>query len=196
MSRADQDQSRPAPPPPALALLELGSIARGYQVADAMVKKAPVALLDCRPVSPGKFLVLVAGAVADVDEAFRCGLAIAGDRLVDQLFLPYAHETVRPAVRGQATAAAGVDSLAVVETLSVAATILGADAAVKAAAVRIVEMQLARGIGGRAFFALSGRLAEIEAGVEAATNVIDQLRLHGVEIIPAPHEDLLAKLRT
>lgn len=186
----------PPPPAPALALIELVSIARGYQVADAMVKKAPVTLLDCRPVSPGKFLVLVAGSVGDVDEAFRCGVAMAGDRLVDQLFLPHAHETIGPAVRGEASAAAGVDSFAVVETHSVAATILGADAAVKAAAVRIVEMQLARGIGGRAFFALSGPLAEIEAGVEAATNLIDPARLHGIEIIPAPHDDLVAKLRT
>jgi microcompartment protein CcmL/EutN len=184
------------PHPPALALIELGSIARGYLVADAMVKKAPVALLDCRPVSPGKFLVLVAGAVADVDEAFRCGLAVAGDRVVDKLFLAHAHETLGPAVRGEAggAAAGGVDSLAVVETLSVAATILAADAAVKAAAVRIVEMRLARGIGGRAFFTLSGRLAEIQAGVEAATEAIDAALLHGSEIIPAPHEDLLAKL--
>jgi microcompartment protein CcmL/EutN len=181
-------------PHPALALIELGSIARGYQVADAMVKKARVALLDCRPVSPGKFLVLVTGAVADVDEAFRCGLEIAGDRLVDKLFLAQAHESIEPAVRGRSGAGGGVDSLAIVETLSVAATILGADAAAKAAAVRIIEMQLARGIGGKAFFSLSGALAEVEAGVEAAINVIDRALVHGVEVIPAPHEDLLAKL--
>jgi microcompartment protein CcmL/EutN len=179
---------------PALALIELGSIARGYPVADAMVKKAPVALLDCRPVSPGKFLVLVAGDVASVDEAFRRGLEIAGDRVVDKLFLPQAHEMIAPAIRGQATATGGVDSLAVVETTTVAAAILAADAAVKGAAVRIIEMQLARGIGGKAFFTLSGDLAEIEAGVEAATNAIDRALVVTTEIIPAPHPDLVTKL--
>jgi microcompartment protein CcmL/EutN len=179
----------------ALALVELASIARGFQVADAMVKRAPVALLDCRPVSPGKLLVLVAGGVAEVDEAFRRGLEVAGDRLVDQLFLAQAHPQIEPAVRGRAAgAAAGVDSLAVVETLSVAATILAADAAAKAAAVRITEMQLARGIGGKAFFTLSGPLAEIEAAVEAATGAIPRDRLAGTETIPAPHADLIARL--
>jgi microcompartment protein CcmL/EutN len=161
-----------------------------------MVKRAPVALLDCRPVSPGKLLVLVAGGVAEVDEAFRRGVEVAGDRLVDQLFLAQAHPQVEPAVRGQAPgAAAGVDSLAVVETASVAATILAADAAAKAAAVRIVEMQLARGIGGKAFFTLSGPLAEIEAAVEAATDAVARDRVVGTEIIPAPHADLIARLR-
>lgn len=182
----------------ALALIELSSIARGYQVADAVVKRAPVALRECRPVSPGKFLVLFDGDVASVDESFRRGLEVAGDRLVDKLFLPQAHAQLGPAVRGQASARAGagvaVESYAVVETLTVAATLLAADAAAKAAAVRVVEMQLARGIGGKAFFALSGALAEIEAAVEAAVTVADRALVVGTEIIPAPHEDLIARL--
>jgi microcompartment protein CcmL/EutN len=180
----------------ALALIELSSIARGYQVADAVVKKAPVALRDCRPVSPGKFLVLFDGDVASVDESFRRGLEIAGDRLVDKLFLPQAHEQLFSAARGEASArgGAGVDSYAVVETLSVAAALLAADAAAKAAAVRIIEMQLGRGIGGKAFFALSGALPEIEAAVEAAVTVTDRALVLGTEIIPAPHEDFLARL--
>ena len=178
---------------PALALIELSSIARGYPVADAMVKKAQVALAECRPVSPGKFLVLVTGQVAAVDEAFRAGLAIAGDRLIDKLFLPHAHPQIIPAVGG-AIPPAAIDSFAAVETTTVAASILAADAAVKAAAVRIVEMQLARGIGGKAYFSLSGPLAEIEAAVEAAAGAITADLLTATEIIAAPHEDLLAKL--
>ncbi len=178
---------------PALALIELASIARGFPVADAMVKRAPVVLADCRAVSPGKFLVLITGEVAAVDEAYRAGLEIGGDRIVDRLFLPQAHPLLGPAVRGTIPPA-GIESLAVVETTTVAASILAADAAVKTAAVRIVEMQLARGIGGKAYFILSGPLAEIEAAVEAATGIIDRALIVATEIIPAPHDDLIAKL--
>ncbi|MEA2699173.1 MAG: hypothetical protein QOI66_3444 [Myxococcales bacterium] len=178
----------------ALALIELSSIARGYQVADAVVKKAPVTLRDCRAVSPGKFLVLFDGDVASVDEAFRRGVEVAGDRLVDKLFLPQAHPQMGPAVRGEVSARDGVESYAVVETLSVASTLLAADAAAKAAAVRVIEMQLARGIGGKAFFALSGALADIEAAVEAALTVTDGKLMLGTEIIPAPHDELVARL--
>jgi len=180
----------------ALALIEVGSIARGHRVADAMLKRAPVALLRADWVSPGKFLVLVEGEVAAVDEAFREGAAIADAELVDKLLLPQPHEQLGPAVRGEARAgsAAGVDSLGVLETATVAATIVAADAATKAAAVRITEMQLGRGIGGKAFFTITGLLADVEAAVEAGVGAIDATALRGTEIIPAPHEDLVARL--
>ncbi|MFI5291091.1 MAG: BMC domain-containing protein, partial [Polyangia bacterium] len=67
---------------PALGLVETSSIARGLVVADQMVKKAPVALVLARPVSPGKHLVLVTGEVADVGEAMRIGLETAAHTLV------------------------------------------------------------------------------------------------------------------
>ena len=182
---------------PALALLELASIARGHRVADAMVKRAPVALLRCEPVSPGKFLVLVDGDVASVDEAFRAGLEAAGDATLDKLFLPQAHDQLAGALRGEARAgeAETVDALGVIETTTVAATILAADAAAKAAAVRVIEMQLARGLGGKAYFVVTGALAEVEAAVEAGVGVIAATTLLATEIIAAPHADFVSRLR-
>jgi len=178
---------------PALALIELGSIARGHRVADAMLKRAPVTLLRAEPVSPGKFLVLVSGDVASVEESFAVGLDVAADRVVDKLLLQQAHEQLWPALRGKAKAA-DVASLGIVETHSVAATLLGGDAAAKGARIRIITMQLARGIGGKAFFTVTGPLEEVEAAVEAAVTVIAPAAIHTTEIIPAPHEDLVASL--
>jgi microcompartment protein CcmL/EutN len=180
---------------PALALIELASIARGHRVADVMVKRAPVALLRCEPVSPGKFLVLVDGDVASVDEAFRAGLEAAGDATLDKLFLPQAHAQLAGALRGEARAGEGVDALGVIETTTVAATILAADAAAKAAVVRVIEMQLARGLGGKAYFVVTGALAEVEAAVEAGVGVIAAATLLATEIIAAPHADFVSRLR-
>jgi microcompartment protein CcmL/EutN len=182
---------------PSLALIEVASIARGHRVADAMVKRAPVELLRCDPVSPGKLLVLVAGDVASVDEAYRAGLEIAGDATLDKLFLPQAHEQLPGALRGEARAgdAVGVGALGFVETKTVAATILAADAAAKAAVVRLIEMQLARGIGGKAYFVVTGALDEVEAAVEAAVGAVDASAVYATEIIAAPHADLVARLR-
>jgi len=179
---------------PALALVELSSIARGHRVADAMLKRAPVRLMRADAISPGKFLVLVEGDVAAVDESFRVGVDVAADRAVATLFLPQPHTSLWPALAGEASAAAGVESLGVVETTTVVATVLAADAAAKAARVRITEMQLGRGIGGKAFFTVTGPLAEVEAAVEAAVGVLDAALVHTTEIIPAPHVDLAAKL--
>jgi microcompartment protein CcmL/EutN len=182
---------------PALALIEVASIARGHRVADAMVKRAPVELLRCDPVSPGKFLVLIEGEVASVDEAYRAGLEVAGDRTLDKLFLPQAHEQLGGALRGEARSgeAASVDALGIIETTTVAATILAADAAAKGAVVRLIEMQLARGIGGKAYFTLTGALAEVEAAVEAGVGVIEAALVVATEIIAAPHVDLVGRLR-
>lgn len=181
-------------PPPALALVELGSIARGHRVVDAMLKRAPVTLLGAEWVSPGKYLVLVAGDVASVDESFRVGVEVGASEVIDRLILPQAHPQLWPALRGERTVEA-LDSLAVVETITVAASLAGADAACKAAAVRIIEMQLARGIGGKAFFTITGPLGEVEAALEAAVDSIGKERLQATETIPAPHEDLTARLR-
>jgi microcompartment protein CcmL/EutN len=185
---------------PSLALVEVASIARGHRVADAMVKRAPVELLRCDPVSPGKLLVLVAGEVASVDEAFRAGLEIAADATLDKLYLPQAHEQLPRALRGEARAGDAAErdtigALGVVETRTVAATILAADAAVKAALVRLIEMQLARGIGGKAYFVVTGALEEVEAAVEAALGAVDASAIFATEIIPAPHADLVERLR-
>jgi microcompartment protein CcmL/EutN len=188
---SDEGQSRG----PALALIELSSIARGHRVADAMLKRAPVRLDRADPISPGKFVVLVEGDVAAVDESFRVGTDVAADRAVDTLFLPQPHAALWPALAGEAKAGEGVDSLGVVETTTVAATVRAADAAVKAARVRITEMQLGRGIGGKAFFTVTGPLAEVEAAVDAALGVLDAALVHTTEIIPAPHADLAGKLR-
>jgi microcompartment protein CcmL/EutN len=180
---------------PSLALIEVASIARGHRVADAMVKRAPVELVRCEAVSPGKLLVLVAGEVAAVDEAFRAGLEVAGPTTLDKLYLPQAHEQLPAALRGEARAGEGVDAVGLVETTTVAATILAADAAAKAAVVRVIEMQLARGIGGKAYFALTGALDEVEAAVEAGVGAIDASAVIATEIIAAPHADFIARLR-
>jgi microcompartment protein CcmL/EutN len=178
----------------ALALIELGSIARGHRVADAMLKRAPVNLMRADWVSPGKFLVLVDGGVAEVDEAYRAGLEVAGDRLLDRLFLPQVHASLWPALAGEVRVGV-VDALGIVETTTVAATLLGADAAAKAAPVRLIELQLARGIGGKGFFTVTGPLGEVEAAVEAAVAILDATVLAATEIIAAPHADLARKLR-
>ena len=178
---------------PAIALFEVDSIARGYVVADAVVKKAPVRLLMTDTVTPGKFLVLVDGEVADVEAAYHEGLEVAGSLLVDKLFLAQAHADLSPAIRG-ASVSGFIDSLAVVEVSTVAATLLAADAALKAAQVRLLKLHLARGIGGKGYFSMTGSLDSVEAAVAAASTIIAPELLVNTEVIASPHGDLASRL--
>lgn len=177
---------------PALGLVETSSIARGLVVADAMVKKAPVELVLARPVSPGKHLTLVTGAVADVDEAMRAGVETAAHTLVDRLELAQVADELLRALKREA--AAPRDSVGIIETFSVASALLAADAACKAAQVSLAELRLADGLGGKAYFVLSGDQADVEAALFAAETSIPTGLLLARELIARPHDDVLRKL--
>ncbi|HET9752625.1 MAG TPA: BMC domain-containing protein, partial [Myxococcales bacterium] len=147
--------------------------------------------------SPGKYLVLFAGGVAEVEEAAAAGAEAAGDSLLDRLVLPQAHGQLLSALRAGARGFAHelpADAAGVVELLSVAAALRSADAACKTAAVRLQLLHLARGIGGKAWFVLRGDLESVEAAVLAATQAAGDGWLAGAEIIAAPHADLRGRV--
>ena len=182
----------------ALGILELSSIARGIVVADVAVKQAPSLLLMSRPVSSGKHLVMMRGEVAEVEESMKVAREIADRALIDSLELPYLYEPVWPLI-DQPVEARGwaheptAESVAVIETSTVCATIGGADKAGKTAPIVIRDMRLAVGIAGKAFFTFTGELADVQAAAEAAGDFADT-RLLGLEVIAAPADELRGRL--
>ena len=179
----------------AIGLLELDSIAAGVEVADAMVKAAPVEVLDTFMVTPGKFVVLVHGDPSSVRSSLAAGQAVAAGTLIDALEIPFLDAQVLPALRRQVRVDA-VDAIGVVETTSIAAGVRSADDAAKAAAVTLIHLHLGRGIGGKSVLLLAGTLADVQAAVEAAAAPARSAgRLGAVRIIPQPHADVAAQLR-
>ncbi len=174
----------------ALALVEIDGLPRCLAAQDAALKRAPVTVLCSAPLSPGKAVLIFAGGVAAVEESLAAALAVVGERLVDQLFLPGVDPEVLAAVRRPPEPALPV-CLAILELTSLAATLRAADAAVKTAAVRIGRLHLGSGFGGKGYFTLLGPQAEVEAAVLAAAELAGE-KLTDHEIIPAPHEELAA----
>ncbi len=177
---------------PALACIELSSIALGHRMCDEMAKKAPIRVLESVTICPGKYLVIIAGETEMVNESFHKGLEVGGNTVVDTLLLPNAHEQLIPAI--EATPVVDeVKAIGVVETLAVASAILGADAACKRADITLIEMRLARGLGGKAFFTLTGEQADVEASVAAAVELLghESGLLLRTEVIPRPHPELV-----
>ena len=149
---------------PALALIEFDSIAAGIEAGDAMAKKAPIARLVAGTVHNGKYLVLISGAVADVEESLAAGLATGASAVLDHVYLPGVHPHVVDAI------AAGrrpqpVEALGVIETRTVAAAIAAADAGIKGAEVNLLEVRLADGLGGHGLVFFDGLVADVEAAV-------------------------------
>ena len=106
----------------AIGVLELISIARGFEAADDMAKAAEVRLIMAKPVCPGKFIVIIEGAVAAVSAAISVGSESAGTFLVDELVLPNIHPEVIPALYGVSEGRTP-EALGFIETFSVATAI-------------------------------------------------------------------------
>jgi microcompartment protein CcmL/EutN len=152
---------------PAIALIELGSIAAGTFAADKMVKRSPVELLHAGTVQPGKYLILVGGGTAEVEESYREGMQAAAAEILDDVLLPDVHPQVVEALDG-ARSFGRYESLVVLETSTVAAIVRATDAAVKGAQVQLAELRLANGLGGRGVAILTGGLSDIQAAAEIA----------------------------
>jgi microcompartment protein CcmL/EutN len=178
---------------PALALLELESIAAGIEAGDAMAKRAPVEVLRAGTVHPGKYLVLIGGSVGDVEEALAAGREVGGACVIDVLFLPNVHPDVVAALHGRRGSPAG-EALGIIETLTVAPILDAADAGLKGARVRLLELRLADDLGGKGYLLFDGAVSAVEAAVEIGTGRI--VGAAGVlsRIIPQLHRDMAANL--
>jgi microcompartment protein CcmL/EutN len=179
---------------PAIALIEFNSIAIGVHAGDAMVKRAPVDVTYAGTVHPGKYLVLVGGDVASVEESYAAGIAAGRDAIVDRIFLPSAHPDIARSLRGMRGRVTR-EALGIVETTTVAATIGAADRGLKGADVDLVELKLADRLGGKAYCVFSGTVADTEAAVEIAVEGLeDPSALVAQVVIPDFHDEMLANL--
>jgi len=174
-----------------IGLIELTSIAAGFQVCDAMLKTADVDLLLSRSICSGKYMVMVRGDVAAVEASVSAGISGGKFSVIDSFVIPNLHEAVFPAISGTSKIEA-LEALGVLESFSVAALIEGADAAVKAANVQLLEIRLAMALGGKAFVTMTGNVAAVESAIDAGAQVVGRKgMLVNKVVIPSPRPELL-----
>jgi len=178
----------------AIAVVETLSIPLGILAGDQMLKTADVRLLSAQTVCAGKYIVVVAGEVAAVRSAASAGVESAAHGLVDSLVIPNVDARVIRAMQG-ACDIGQVQAVGVVETFSLACAIQVADAAVKAAAVELIEVRLGRGLGGKSFVILTGEVAAVRAAIDAGEHAenTEGLVVSSV-VIPSPHPDMIRAL--
>lgn len=177
-----------------IGLVELSSIARGMETADAMLKASQIELLEARPICPGKYMVLVCGDVSSVQNSVDVGKAVGGHTVVDEFLLPSVHPSVIAAISGVSPVSV-VGALGIIECFSVASLIVAADTAAKAAGVELIEVRTAMGIGGKSFVTLTGDVSSVKAAVEAGVATLSKKgMLVEMAIIASPHPQLKSSL--
>ena len=179
----------------ALGMNEVMSIPTGFLVCDAMLKAADVELVSAGCVCAGKYYTVVSGSVAAVRAAVDAGREVAGGTLVDALVIANVEESVAPAIMACADTE-DLRALGIMETFSLCAAVHAADAAAKAADIRLLEVRLGRGLGGKSFVLLTGDVAAVQAAVRAAEGLDETQGLMGASaVIPSPHPDLLRAIQ-
>jgi microcompartment protein CcmL/EutN len=173
-----------------LGVLEFSSIAMGIRALDEMLKVAPIKIMEARTICPGKYLIVFNGDVASVEFSYQKGFEIGRELIVDSLFLPQVHEGVIAAI-GNKIPSEEWNAIGIIETLSVASGIEAGDTAAKVGGIRIVEIRLAIGFGGKSYVKIQGHLDAVEAAIEAgAAKAAGKGQLCMKTIIPRPHSEV------
>src|SRR5262249_36744347 len=155
-------------------------------------KKADVDLLMTTIVPRGKYIVMIGGLVADVEQSLRAGIETAGSTVLDQFLIQNAHPQLPAAIKGRVKVAE-IEAGGIIETKEVASAIYAGDAAVKAAAVTLIEARNQPGAKG--LVVLTGEVGAVRAAVAAGVATVKKDgMLVGEVVIPFAHAALVKTL--
>jgi microcompartment protein CcmL/EutN len=175
----------------ALGLIEFKTVPVAVGATDDMLKASEVDLVVANPVCPGKFVTIVSGPVANVTVSVDKGVASGGIFVVGFHVIANISHLVPPALSGTSEADP-IEALGVLETINAVSAVMAGDALVKASKVRLIEIRLARGLGGKGEIFFTGELSAVEAASRVAKEKLGQEgSLVSSVIIARPHKALI-----
>ena len=114
--------------------------------------------------------------------------------MVDTLMIPSVDKEVIPAIM-RTSAPEQRESVGVIETFSLASAVLAADYAVKSAAIDLIEVRLGRGLGGKAFVVVTGKVSDVATATEyARAQLAKDGMVLNITVVPSLHPDLYQAL--
>jgi microcompartment protein CcmL/EutN len=177
-----------------IGLLELKSIPVGVETADVVLKAANVELLSATATCPGKYVILLCGAVGAVKNAMESGILTAGVYLVAHHIINNVHDSVPGAIMGT-TEVTKTAAIGMIETMTALTAVMAGDLAAKAANVTLMEIRIARGLGGKGYILLTGEVSAVRSAVKAAMHELEESGdVTSSCVIPSPHRDLIDKI--
>ncbi|MEI0532238.1 BMC domain-containing protein [Brachyspira pilosicoli] len=173
-----------------IGMLELNSIAKGILVTDYIGKTANVNILRAHSICPGKYIVIFSGEVGAVEESKNVGIEMGGPSVINSFVIANIHDSVIQAINGTVgdfpRAAIGV-----IEYFSIASAVEGADDAVKASDISLVNVRLGFAIGGKSYVTFTGEVSAVEEAVRAGIRKAEKNGLVvNFSVIPSPIDDL------
>ena len=157
----------------ALGLIEFKTVPIGIYATDEMIKAAEIKLLFTSPVCPGKYITIISGTVADVEISVKRGVEAAGIFFIDSCVIPNISEAVIPALSGTVDVP-DIKAIGIIETIAAVSAVMVGDLVAKAASVELLEIRLAKGLGGKGEIFYTGELGAVEAANKAALDAAER----------------------
>ena len=177
-----------------IGLLEVKSIPIGMLATDEMLKAADIKALISTPICPGKYMIAVYGNVGAVKSAMETGVQLADSSIVSSYIINNVHESIPAAVTGTSE----VDkilSVGVIETISALTAVMAGDIAAKASNIRLMEIRIARCLGGKGFLVFTGELSAVKSAMNSCLNQLKESgEIIGSCVISSPHPEFVDKL--
>ena len=174
-----------------IGLVELKSIPLGMETADIMLKAANVELLLATPICPGKYVIIITGNVGAVKNSVSAGIASAETFLVGHHIINNVHESLPAAISGT-TEINQIAAIGAIETISALTAVTAGDIAAKASNIKLMEIRIARGLGGKGFLVFTGEISSVRAALNSCLNELKESgEITSHTIISSPHKDLI-----
>ena len=173
-----------------IGVIELKSVPKGVEAADAALKSAGIDMVSAHPACPGKYEIILTGSISNVTAAIDHVNEKFEGYVIDSSVMGRIDEQVIAALFGTSTGERS-GSLGLIETFSAASAIKAADIAVKTARVAIYDLRVSRGMGGKGVVMVTGEVGDVSAAVQAGADYAKRIAtLSSYAIIAAPHADL------
>ena len=179
-----------------IAIIELASIYKGFEVQDAVLKNARVEKLLARTICSGKYLIIVKGELSDIEYCVELAKEVGDFAIISAISITNVDEKIFPAITGCTNLDLdGIDAMVLIETFSVASVIKAVDAALDKVDVEVPRIHVAMAVGGKGFAVLTGDVESLKSAIEPAVDFLkDDGSLAGYTLITNPHPDVVSDL--
>ena len=173
-----------------IGIVEFRSIAMGIGAVDVIVKASDVRILDAKTICPGKYYILFAGSVSAVKSSMNRIVEESETFIIDYAELSNVYPEIFSSL-SQTSAVSKLKSIGIIETLTAPSIFVAADSAVKATSVELVEIRIARALGGKNVCIISGDVSSVDESVRVGIQYAKEKGfLVDWQVIASPHEDL------
>jgi microcompartment protein CcmL/EutN len=173
-----------------IGIVEFRSIAIGIGAVDRIVKSSDVRILDAKSICPGKYYIVFAGSVSAVTNSMNVVVEEDSNFLIDWAVLNNVYPEIFTSLN-QTSQVKDLKAIGIMETLTAPSIFIAADAAVKATSVDLVEIRIARALGGKNICIINGEVSSVSESVRVGIQYAEEKGfLVDSQVIASPHKDL------